>query len=144
VLAYPKPVVVAEKFEALVSLGPANSRMKDFYDLWMLAQRSTFDGEVLRQALQVTFDRRQSPLPTDVPLALTPTFAEDRVKQAQWAAFIRKSRLAAPGLTLSSLCPLLCAFLLPPVRAAAQGLAFPAAWPPGGPWRIDRSPAENR
>ena len=61
VLAYPKPVVVAEKFEALVTLGLANSRMKDFYDLWMLAQHSSFDGEVLRQALQATFDRRQMP-----------------------------------------------------------------------------------
>jgi hypothetical protein len=134
VLAYPKPVVVAEKFEALVTLGLANSRMKDFYDLWMLAQRSAFDGEVLRQALQATFDRRRIPLPADVPLALTPLFAEDRVKQTQWTAFIRKSRLAAPGLTLDSLIPLLRAFLLPPARAAAQGLAYPATWTPGGPW----------
>ena len=71
----------------------------------------------------------------EVPLALTPVLAEDRVKQAQWAAFIRKSRLAAPGLTLTSLIPLLAAFLLPPVQAAAQGRAFAATWVPGGPWR---------
>jgi len=135
VLAYPKPVVVAEKFEALVTLGLANSRMKDFYDLWMLAQRSSFDGEVLRQSLQATFNRRQTPLPADVPLALTPLFAEDRVKQTQWAAFIHKSRLQAPGLTLASLVPLLAAFLVPPVQAAAQGRAYAATWPPGGPWR---------
>ena len=135
VLAYPKSVVVAEKFEALVTLGLANSRMKDFYDLWMLAQRSTFDGEVLSQALRATFDRRRIPLPIEMPLALTPVFAEDRVKQAQWAAFVRKSRLAAPGLTLPSLIPLLAAFLLPPVWAAAQEQTFAATWVPGGPWR---------
>ena len=135
VLAYPKSVVVAEKFEALVTLGMANSRMKDFYDLWMLAQRSTFDGEVLSQALRATFDRRRIPLPIEMPLALTPVFAEDRVKQAQWAAFVRKSRLAAPGLTLPSLIPLLAAFLLPPVWAAAQEQTFAATWVPGGPWR---------
>ena len=61
VLAYPKSVVVAEKFEALVTLGLANSRMKDFYDLWMLAQRSAFDGEVLSQALQATLSDDGSP-----------------------------------------------------------------------------------
>jgi len=143
VLAYPKPVVVAEKFEALVTLGLANSRMKDFYDLWMLAQHSSFDGEVLRQALQATFDRRQSPVPTDTPLALTPFFATDRVKQTQWAAFLRKSRLPAPGLTLDSLIPILRAFLLPPAQAAAQGLAYPATWTPGGPWRTHRPPSGN-
>jgi len=65
---------------------------------------------------------------------LTPLFAEDRVKQTQWTAFIRKSRLAAPGLTLDSLIPILRAFLLPPAQAAAQGLAYPATWMPGGPW----------
>lgn len=72
-----------------------------------MARRSAFDGEVLRQALQATFGRRQIPLPTDAPLALTPLFVEDRVKQAQWAAFLRKSRLAAPDLTLDHLSPLL-------------------------------------
>jgi hypothetical protein len=142
-LAYPKSVVVAEKFEALVTLGLANSRMKDFYDLWMLAQRSAFDGGVLGQALQATFKRRRIPLPMEVPLALTPVFAEDRVKQAQWAAFIRKSRLAASGLPLSSLIPLLAAFLLPPVQAAAQGRAFAATWAPGGPWRGAVLPPEG-
>ena len=101
----------------------------------IVARRSAFDDEALRQALQATFDRRRIPLPADVPLALTPLFTEDRVKQTQWAAFIRKSRLAAPGLTLNSLIPLLRAFLLPPAQAAAQGLPHPATWTAGGPWR---------
>jgi hypothetical protein len=82
-------------------------------------------------------------LPADVPQALTPLFAEDRVKQTQWAAFLCKSRLAAPGLTLTSLIPLLRAFLLPPVQAADQGLAYPATWTPGGPWRSHQQPSEN-
>jgi len=143
VLAYPKPVVVAEKFEAMVTLGMANSRMKDFYDLWMLAQRSAFDGEILSQALRATFSRRQIPLPADVPLALTPTFAEDAVKQMQWSAFIRKSRLAT-GASLASVIAFLRTFLLPPVHAAAQGVSYQASWSPGGPWHIDLPPVENR
>jgi hypothetical protein len=66
---------------------------------------------------------------------LTPLFAEDRVKQAQRAAFVHKSRLVAPGLTLTSVIPFLATFLLPPVQAATQGRVFDATWAPGGPWR---------
>lgn len=135
VLAYPKPVVVAEKFEALVTLGLANSRLKDFYDLWMLAQHSAFEGEVLSQALRATFGRRQVPLPVEAPLALTSVFSADHVKQMQWAAFLRKSRLAAPGLSLEELIVFLHGFLLPPAQAAAQDVPYPAIWPAGGPWQ---------
>ncbi len=135
VLAYPKPVVVAEKFEALVTLGLANSRLKDFYDLWMLAQHSAFKGEVLSQALRATFGRRQVPLPVEAPLALTSVFSADHVKQMQWAAFLRKSRLAAPGLSLEELIVFLHGFLLPHAQAAAQGAPYPATWPAGGPWQ---------
>jgi hypothetical protein len=136
--------VVAEKFEALVTLGLANSRMKDFYDLWMLAQRAEFDGVILTQALQATFGRRQIPLPSDIPLALTSLFAEDRAKQAQWAAFLRKSRLPAPGLTLAHLIPLLAEFLMPPVQAVAHGRAFMATWGPGGPWHTKATSPNSR
>lgn len=135
VLAYPRPAVVAEKFEAMVTLGMANSRMKDFYDLWMLAQRSAFDGETLCQTLRATFSRRQIPLPADTPLALTLTFAEDAVKQTQWTAFLRKSRLEPVATGLTAVVDALKEFLLPPVRAAAEGVAFPLNWPPGGPWQ---------
>jgi hypothetical protein len=134
VLAYPKPAVIAEKFEAMVTLGMANSRMKDFYDLWLLARSSAFDGETLCQALRATFGRRQIPLPTAIPLALTPTFAEDTVKQTQWTAFLRKSHLEADGAALASVVAFLRMFLLPPVYAAAQGGPYRASWPLGGPW----------
>lgn len=144
VLTYPKPVVVAEKFEAMVTLGMANSRMKDFYDLWMLAHRFAFEGEVLSQALQAIFQRRQIRLPTDVPLALTPTFAEDGVKRAQWAAFIRRGRLGAVEVSLTSLITLLRAFLLPPVYSAAFGVPFRSTWSPGGPWQSQLSSVESR
>lgn len=74
---YPKETVVAEKLEAMVKLGMANSRMKDFYDLVVLCTRFDFDGIVLSRAIRATFERRATPLPTDLPLALTPMFTTD-------------------------------------------------------------------
>jgi hypothetical protein len=67
--------VIAEKLEAMVLLGEANSRMKDFYDVWFLSRRFEFDGETLVRAIRATFDRRKTKLPTSVPLALTQEFA---------------------------------------------------------------------
>jgi nucleotidyltransferase AbiEii toxin of type IV toxin-antitoxin system len=67
ILAYARETVVAEKYHALVTLGLANSRMKDFYDLWALARQFTFEGATLAQAIESTFGRRQTPLPTSAP-----------------------------------------------------------------------------
>ena len=75
--AYSREAVVAEKFQAMVSLGMGNSRMKDFFDLWVIAHEFSFDGELLAGAIQATFERRRSPLPQEPPLALTVTFASE-------------------------------------------------------------------
>lgn len=92
--AYPPETVVAEKFQALVQLGMANSRMKDFYDIWIISQRFKFEREVLEQAVLKTFERRRTPLPSGIPQALTPEFTDDPSKQAQWKAFLRKNKLS--------------------------------------------------
>lgn len=78
--AYPLYTVVAEKFQAMVWLGIANSRMKDFYDIWIIMQKFSFEGQVLSQAVEATFARRKTPLPTSAPLALTQVFANDAAK----------------------------------------------------------------
>ena len=93
--AYPKETVVAEKFEALVKLGMANSRMKDFYDLWVMAGRFEFAGSVFAEALSATFARRKTVLPASRPLAFTPEFSLSPAKQTHWRAFLRKSGLEA-------------------------------------------------
>lgn len=85
--AYAPETVVAEKFQAMVALGRANSRMKDFYDIWVLVKTFTFDEERLARAVAATFVRRQTELPSDFPDALTPAFSEDPAKQRQWSAF---------------------------------------------------------
>ena len=89
---YPVYTVVAEKFEAMVKLGIANTRMKDFHDIWFLAQRFEFDGPTLRKAIDATFARRQTNLPP-LPEALTDAFANDPTKQVHWAAFLRRNGL---------------------------------------------------
>lgn len=87
--AYPRETVVAEKFQAMVLLGRANSRMKDFYDIWVLAKSYSFEDDRLPRAIAATFARRTTAIPVDVPDALTPAFANDPSKQQQWNAFVR-------------------------------------------------------
>ncbi|MBB3148117.1 hypothetical protein FHS21_004560 [Phyllobacterium trifolii] len=90
--AYPPETVVAEKFQTMVALDMLNSRMKDFFDLWAIAGAFAFEGEVLARAIQTTFERRETPLPIETPLALTADFAD--AKQVQWAAFLRRTEIA--------------------------------------------------
>lgn len=135
VRVYPRETVVAEKFEALVSLGMPNTRLKDFYDLWILASRFSFTGQSLSAALRATFKRRGVIIPTEAPIALTARFGDDRAKRAQWAAFVGKGKLE-PGETpdLTLILATLERFLMPPCRALALNETFGAMWPAGGPW----------
>lgn len=96
--AYPVYTVVAEKYESIVSLGIANTRMKDYFDLWILAQHATIDPTILRGAIQATFERRGTPMQADAPIGLSVVFAADPIKQQQWRAFLSKNRLKAPAL----------------------------------------------
>lgn len=131
---YPRETVVAEKFQAMVSLGELNSRMKDFYDLATLAARFAFAGPVLAEAIQATFDRRKTEVPPQPPVALRAEFAALRDKQTQWRAFVRRTRLLEPGIALDDIVARLHAFLWPIVRGLHDGRAMPQSWHPGGPW----------
>lgn len=132
--AYPRETVVAEKWEAMVSLGIGNSRMKDFFDVWMLARDFTFDGATLAAAIGATFARRGTTLPADPPTALTAAFAADLAKQRQWQAFLRRSGAAGAPTTLAAMVAALGPFLMPPTHALSAGLPFTQQWLPGGPW----------
>jgi predicted nucleotidyltransferase component of viral defense system len=130
--AYPRETVVAEKLQAMVMLGMANSRMKDFFDLWVLAAEFEFQGTVLSKAIGATFRRRGTETPVE-PLALTAEFTSDGAKQTQWKAFLSRSGLDA-AVTLEGVVAQLRNFLLGPLQAVRAGANFPAKWPPGGPW----------
>lgn len=133
-MAYPPETVIAEKYQALVSLGMANSRMKDFFDLWIIAQEFEFDGSVLSVAIHNTFSRRQTPLPDQIPIGLSSEFHEDNQKNNQWNAFLRRGKLTTDLISLSEVCNLLELFLAPPTQAVIRNQHFTAKWEPGGPW----------
>ena len=95
---YPRAAVAAEKLEAIVSLGMANSRMKDYFDLRALALEGVLDAQLLGDAIAATFQRRGTAVPANVPLGLSDEFARDAAKRAQWKAFLGKNRLDAPTL----------------------------------------------
>jgi predicted nucleotidyltransferase component of viral defense system len=113
--AYPVETVVAEKFEALVTLGIANSRLKDFYDLWLIAETFDLDRSVLAAAVQNTFDRRQTVLPGETPVGLSDAYAE--TWDHQWRAFLGRERMAAAPQALATVVTDLRRFLLPLAEA---------------------------
>jgi predicted nucleotidyltransferase component of viral defense system len=133
--AYAKETVVAEKLQAMVALGIVNSRMKDFYDIWVLARDNAFDGPLLSEAIGRTFERRGSPLPTSPPVALTSTFSGDSAKATQWRAFLRRGRLVAGEPGLDEVIDFLAGFLLPTLGLGGVEAAVGGQWQPGGPWR---------
>lgn len=95
---YPRETVFAEKLEAIATLGIANSRMKDYFDLLALMREQAMAPETLADAIRATFQRRGTAPPEGVPFGLTDAFATDAQKQSQWSAFLRRNRLAAPAL----------------------------------------------
>jgi len=133
-LACPRYTMVAEKVEAMVRLGLANSRMKDFYDLWLLCKLFEFDGQTLCEAIRNTFGRRSTPLPGGLPMAFTDEFRKDAQKQAQWRAFVRKSKPEKVSGDIDAVIGHVAAFLMPVIQAALAHERFELSWPEGGPW----------
>jgi hypothetical protein len=126
--AYPVETVVAEKFEALVTLGMVNSRLKDFYDLWLIAQTFGFQRRGLAEAVRRTFERRGTAMPVDTPSGLSDDFITARA--GQWRAFLGRERMAAAPEAFVLVVADLRAFLLPLVTASGEE----QVWRPGGPW----------
>jgi hypothetical protein len=114
--AYARETVIAEKFQAMVVLGRANSRMKDLYDIWMLSKTHEFTGDRLPRAIAATFARRKTAIPVDPPDTLTPAFAEDQAKQRQWDAFL--ANIGAQHVSLAEVLEDLAKFLMPRANEA--------------------------
>ncbi len=133
-LIYPRETVVAEKYQAMVMLGIANSRMKDFYDIKVMAETFLFDGETLSRAIGATFERRRTAIPKDAPLVFRSEFYNDAGKQTQWKAFIGKNRLTKQDAPFAEVISFLAEFLMPPTIAAAKKEPLGLNWPPSGPW----------
>ena len=117
--AYARETVIAEKFQAMVALGGANSRMKDFYDIWILSRSFAFDDDRLPLAIAATFARRETPIPNELPDALSSSYAADTQKQQQWRALIED--VALNSGELATVIEDLAAFLMSQAKRAVGG-----------------------
>jgi hypothetical protein len=111
-----------------------NTRMKDFWDLSIIARQFPFRGPLLCRAIRATFERRRTPEPGESPGALTAAFHDDTGKQKDWQAFVKRPKLEAAGDGLERVVAILNGFLMPPAQALARDEPFEMEWPAGGPW----------
>jgi hypothetical protein len=131
VRVYPRETVIAEKFQAMVYLRTLNSRVKDFFDIWMLSRNFDFDGDPLAIAIANTFEHRMTPIEQH-PEALGEEFLVNA--QPKWAAFLRKGQYQDVPQQLVDLGPPLRTFLQPVAEALLAGSSFPRFWGAPGPW----------
>lgn len=132
---YPAESVVSEKFEAMVKLGAVNSRMKDFYDVWLIIHRFNFDGSSLAGALKKTFDHRQTDIPHGKQLFVQEIYNEESDRQALWKMFLMKGNIKHAPEKLSTIAKEIEGFLIEPLSALNKGIKFNKEWKPSGPWK---------
>jgi len=133
--SYSPETVIAEKFNAMIELGMANSRMKDYFDIWMLSRNFVIEQQVLSEAIQQTFSKRRTPLPQAEPIALSDEFMRNDSKQTQWKGFLRKQRRLDIVPDLAEIIEELRNFLLPLVALSTKAPADNMIWYPLQGWR---------
>ncbi|MFH0788466.1 MAG: nucleotidyl transferase AbiEii/AbiGii toxin family protein [Pseudomonadota bacterium] len=132
---YSMESTIAEKFQAMVKLGILNSRMKDFYDIWLLSRRFDFKGETLSEAIEKTFMNRKTLIP-NTPKVFDPSFPHDTDKQVQWRGFIKKAKLTDAPETFEDVVSTIRVLLEPIVTSLGDGRRFMGTWNAPGPWSI--------
>jgi hypothetical protein len=132
-LCYPPETIVAEKLDAILNYGLDNSRMKDYFDLWILSSQFVFDGLVLSSALRNTFRRRKRNHHPDLPEGLSDEFIS--IASPRWNAFLKRTHLFVPSPDFSDVVSGLRTFLLLPLENAISNREFNRRWPKGGPWQ---------
>jgi hypothetical protein len=129
--AYTYETLIAEKLQAMIFLGPINSRMKDFFDIWLLTQETTIDGWDLQRAIRATFQNRGTAIPKDSPLPLTGPFAEER--RRDWRTFLRRADVS-DETDFVRVVASLRAFILPVLEAINNDTDFRANWKSQTQW----------
>ncbi len=131
-LCYSRESVIAEKFEIMVKLGELNSRMKDFYDIWLLSRCFDFEGTKLSEAIRLTFERRETPLPETIII-----FTEDFIaqKDVQWKAFWKRLQQGHVPDSFADVMKTTNEFLSPLAKALSSGTPFTKNWIAPGPWK---------
>ncbi len=131
---YTMESTIAEKFQAMVKLGVLNSRMKDFYDIWLLSITFDFKGKILVEAVEKTFKKRNTLVTLDAAL-FGPSFGKDENKNVQWRAFIRQAKIVNVPQSFVEVIDAVMLFLEPLAAAITERRAFSSNWIAPGPWR---------
>ena len=131
---YTMESTIAEKFQAMVKLGVLNSRMKDFYDIWVLSHTFDFNGEILAGAVEKTFEKRNTPFNLNTVI-FDPSFGKDGNKNVQWQGFIRKTKLIKAPESFEEVAGAVILFLEPLAASIVERRAFNSSWTATGPWR---------
>jgi hypothetical protein len=135
IFAYTRESVVAEKVEAMVTLGEANSRIKDYYDIWYLSRNFDFHGALLTEAITATFRRRRTEVPRACPSGLSDGFAASPNHQTQWRAFVKRIGIEGEAGDFGPVVAAIRSFILPCLQWARSGTCVSAYWPAAGDWR---------
>jgi len=128
---YSRESSIAEKFEAMVKLGILNSRMKDFYDIWLLSRLYDFDGNTLTEAVRITFERRGRKLSPKIE-AFTESFMD--TKQSQWIAFWKRLQQRHVSASFKEIVIMIDNFISPIISDLFSENLISKKWSAPGPW----------
>jgi len=132
---YTAETIVSEKFEAMVQLGPLNSRMKDFYDIWLMTRQFDFNGTQLSEALKRTFTKRKTLFPQGRKLFVEEIYDEQSHQQMLWKNFLGKGKIKHISEKLSDVARDIEKFLSKPIDAINKDQEFKGEWKAPGPWK---------
>jgi len=132
---YPVESVISEKFETMIKLGSLNSRMKDFYDIWLLMRNFNFNGEKLKKAVKNTFEYRKTSLPKSKPLFDEEIYDKESDRQVLWKAFLNKNDIKNTPRKLQDVAEQIETFLIQPVNSILKSERFEQKWISPGPWK---------
>lgn len=132
---YPAESMISEKFEAMIKLGLLNSRMKDFYDIWIIMCQFNFNGSKLAEALKRTFEHRKTSLPQGKPLFAEEIYDERSDRQTLWKAFLKKGDIKYTPEKLSIIAREIEDFLIEPLDAVNKKYEFNGKWEAHGQWK---------
>lgn len=133
-LAYPRETMVAEKLHAMVYHDEANSRVRDFLDVWLLSRQFEFGGDLLLRAVRATFEARVTAVDAS-PFCFSVAFAEAAARQTMWTRFLQRSRIEGAPTAFSDVVAGVAVFAGPILEAIPAAREFDDAWLPPGPWQ---------
>ncbi|NBC64994.1 MAG: nucleotidyl transferase AbiEii/AbiGii toxin family protein [Bacteroidetes bacterium] len=132
--AYTLESAIAEKYQAMVDKGVLNSRMKDYFDIYYLSENRSFEGKQLQKAIDETFKRRKTDIPSKIPAGITSEFYKNDTKLRQWKAFIRKISDNRVPTDLKKVVSRVVEFLWPITQSISKGEFFTAKWDSTKEW----------